>query len=74
MRFSPYLLKRLRVRTELRIEWVIRTYERPDARQLQADRRQRLWKYIPEAGRYLRIIVLADGKTILNAFFNRRFR
>ena len=74
MRFSPYLLNRLRIRTELRLEWVIRTYERPDARQTQADRRERLWKYIPEAGHYLRIIVLPDGKTILNAFFDRRFR
>jgi len=74
MRFSPYLLRRLRIRPEIQIEWVIRTYEKPDARHVQADRREQLWKYIPEAGHYLRVVVLPDGKTILNAFFDRRFQ
>jgi len=74
MRFSPYLLMRLRLRPEIQIEWVIRTYEQPDLRRVQADRREQLWKYIPEVGRYLRVIVLPDGKTILNAFFDRRFQ
>jgi hypothetical protein len=30
--------------------------------------------YIPEEGRYLRVILLADGRTVHNAFFDRRFR
>jgi len=32
------------------------------------------WAYIPEERRYLRVILLADGITVHNAFFDRRFR
>ena len=34
----------------------------------------RRWVYIPEEQRHLRVILLADGETVHNAFFDRRFR
>ena len=36
--------------------------------------RIRRWLYIPEAQRYLRVVLLADGETVHNAFLDRRFR
>jgi chorismate-pyruvate lyase len=42
---------------------------------MQADGRIRRWKQIPEAdGRWLRVVLLEDGETVHNAFFDRRFR
>jgi hypothetical protein len=40
----------------------------------RADGRIRRWARISEAdGRFLRVILLADGETVHNAFFDRRF-
>jgi len=42
--------------------------------QVQADGRIRRWALVPEAGnRYLRVILLADGETVHNAFFDRSY-
>jgi len=41
---------------------------------IQADGRIRRWASIPEMeGRYLRVVLLADGETVHNAFFDRSF-
>jgi hypothetical protein len=34
----------------------------------------RRWVYIEEARRFLRVVLLPDGETVHNAFFDRRFR
>jgi hypothetical protein len=42
---------------------------------VQADGRIRRWSAIPEAeGKFLRVVLLADGETVHNAFFDRRFK
>lgn len=41
---------------------------------VQGDGRIRKWKYINEAGKYLRVILLEDGETVHNAFFDRDFK
>jgi len=42
---------------------------------VQADGRIRRWARIAAMGnRYLRVVLLADGETVHNAFFDRRFR
>jgi len=50
----------------------------PIRRERQPDGRFRLWGAIRRQGeespRILRVIVLADGETVHNAFFDRRFR
>ncbi|HUT70155.1 MAG TPA: hypothetical protein VMW89_05720 [Desulfatiglandales bacterium] len=39
-----------------------------------ADGRIRKWAKILEAGKYLRVILLEDGETVHNAFFDRSYR
>jgi len=59
----------------IREEWIQSAVEQPDAKFIQADGRIRIWKKITEAeGRYLRVVLLADGETVHNAFIDRRFR
>lgn len=56
-------------------EWIEQTILNPDAEHIQHDGRIRRWKRIEDAGgRMLRIVLLEDGETIHNAFFDRRFK
>jgi hypothetical protein len=41
---------------------------------VQADGRIKKWSYIEEVDRYLRVILLEDGETVHNAFFDRSFK
>lgn len=55
-------------------EWIERAIRAPIREKVQADRRIQRWAQIPEAeNRYLRVVLLADGETVHNAFFDRRF-
>jgi hypothetical protein len=75
-RFTPYFERRvLRKRRYLTHEMCVRVVESPIARQWQPDgQRVRFWASVPElGGRYLRVITLADERTIHNAFPDRRF-
>jgi len=59
----------------IRDEWIEHVIDKPVRTQRQADGRIRLWAPIQEAdGRYPRVVLLADGETVHNAFFDRRFR
>jgi hypothetical protein len=46
----------------------------PIATQVQSDGRVRRWIWIDEARKFLRVVTLADGETVHNAFFDRDFR
>ena len=55
--------------------WIQRAVTAPLREVVQADGRIRRWAPIPERdGRYLRVVLLADGETVHNAFFDRGFR
>ena len=54
---------------EIRDEWVERVVANPQHTEIQEDGRVRHYGYIPEVGRWLRVI-LEDGK-LLNRFFDR---
>ena len=41
---------------------------------IQADGRIRRWGYVAELGKYIRVIIEADGRTLHNAFVDGRFR
>lgn len=59
-------------RAIIRLEWIQEVIEKPEKEQLQSDGRIRRWARIDEAGgKYLRVILLADGETIHNAFLDR---
>jgi hypothetical protein len=58
----------------IRIEWIQQVVEHPVKEVIQKDGRIRRWAPIQEMeGRYLRVILLSDGETVHNAFFDRRF-
>lgn len=60
-------------RVSIRDEWIVEAITRPIARAVQRDGRIRCWTYIEGAQRYLRVVLLSDGVTVHNAFFDRRF-
>ena len=56
-------------------EWIRHVVRFPETEQTQADGRIRRWAKIEEMeGRYLRVILLPDGETIHNAFFDRGYK
>ena len=56
------------------MSWIESVLENPEKEEIQADGRIKKWGYIHEEEKYLRVILLPDGKTIHNAFFDRRFK
>lgn len=62
-------------RAWIRDEWIQRVCSQPQSEVVQADGRIRRWAAISDAGgRYLRVILLPDGATVHNAFFDRDFK
>jgi hypothetical protein len=55
-------------------EWIKLTIENPLKVEMQSDGRLRKWARIPEIGKFLRVIILSDGETVHNAFFDRDFK
>jgi hypothetical protein len=65
----------LRKRPYIQIEWRERVIASPVSRVVQSDGRIRFWGLVPELdGRFLRVVTLADGETIDNAFPDRDFQ
>lgn len=66
-----------RKRAYLRDEWIEQTIADPARRNEQADGRIRFWRRVElETGEVymLRVVTLADGKTVHNAFFDRSYK
>ncbi len=62
-------------RAQIRDAWIIQTIHAPVHEEIQSDGRIRRWAKIEQAGgKYLRVVLLRDGETVHNAFFDRRFR
>ncbi|SFD36265.1 hypothetical protein SAMN05660831_01528 [Thiohalospira halophila DSM 15071] len=62
-------------RATIQWEWIERVVRDPVREVVQEDGRIRRWAPIAEAGdRYLRVILLDDGETVHNAFFDRSMR
>ena len=62
-------------RAVIQDEWIARAVRQPIRQFVQADGRIRRWVQVPEMeGRYLRVVLLADGETVHNAFFDRGFK
>ena len=61
-------------RAMIQEEWIQRVVQFPENERIQADGRIRRWAKIEEMeDRYLRVILLPDGETIHNAFFDRGY-
>ena len=62
-------------RSAIKHEWIQRVVKFTEKEHIQADGRIRRWGRVPEMGhRYLRVVLLEDGETVHNAFFDRGFR
>ncbi|OGA36008.1 MAG: hypothetical protein A3F75_01845 [Betaproteobacteria bacterium RIFCSPLOWO2_12_FULL_64_23] len=61
-------------RAIIRDEWIEKAVLAPIRESVQADGRIRRWVQVPEMeDRFLRVVILPDGETVHNAFFDRRF-
>ena len=77
MQFTEYFLhtRERPDRRDIKIEWIERVVVRPTNEMVQNDGRIRRWGRIAEAGgKYLRVVLLEDGETVHNAFFDRRYQ
>jgi hypothetical protein len=77
VQFTAYFLatRQRADRKVLDMSWIQRVVDHPTHRLVQADGRIRLWAPVAEnEGRYLRVVLLEDGLTVHNAFFDRGFK
>ena len=76
MKFTQYFLyvRQRPDRAKIKMEWIEDTINNPDCTEVQADGRIRKWKKIEEESKTLRVILLPDGETVHNAFFDRSFK
>lgn len=63
-----------RKRPYLQRRWCQEALEHPLRRENQPDDRIRHWIYVEHEDKYLRVVTLADGEPVHNAFFDRRFK
>ena len=61
-------------RAQIKIEQIKYVIEHPQKVVVQSDGRIRKWAKISEIDKYLRVILLEDGETVHNAFFDRSFK
>jgi len=64
----------LRKRPYLQRSWCEDAVEKPLRREVHPNGRIRHWIFVGQEQRYLRVVTLADGETVHNAFFDRRFK
>jgi len=76
MKFTKYFshIRQRPDRAKIRMEWIEETIKNPAYTELQSDGRVRKWKKIEEEDKFLRVILLSDGDTVHNAFFDRHFK
>ena len=76
MKFTRYFesMRERPDRRSIRDEWIAKVVMNPEREVTQQDGRIRRWGKIDElGGKYLRVILLADGETVHNAFFDRDY-
>jgi hypothetical protein len=74
MRTTRYFEEQvMRKRPYIQREWCERAIHDPEKREIQPDGRIRYYYFVPQIGKYLRVITLEDGETIHNAFPDRNY-
>ena len=76
MKYTQYFLytRQRHDRANIKDEWINFTINNPVQTEIQSDKRIKKWAKIEEEKKYLRVILLEDGETIHNAFFDRNFK
>jgi len=72
-RYFEYTRQRMDRRC-IKDEWIIEAIKNPVRQDVQKDGRIRKWFYINDEDKYLRVVLLEDGITVHNAFFDRSFK
>jgi len=54
-------------------KWIDQVVKCPSRTVVQSDGRIKKWGFIADVDRYLRVILLQDGETVHNAFFDRGY-
>ena len=74
MKYTQYFLytKKRPDRAIIKNEWIMQAIKSPICTKIQSDGRIRKWIKIED--KYLRVILLEDGETVHNAFFDRSFK
>jgi hypothetical protein len=55
-------------------EWILSAINDPEDQEIQTDGRIRRWTWVNELSNYLRVVLLEDGITVHNAFFDRDYK
>lgn len=75
MKTTNYFKNSVMVRRPyLKEEQLEQVINNPVRTEYQANGRIRYWAFIEELGKYLRVVTESDGKTVHNAFPDRRFK
>ncbi len=61
-------------RAKIKEGWILKAMNNPVKTEVQVDGRIKKWSYIEEERKYLRVVLLQDGETVHNAFFDRGFK
>jgi len=61
-------------RSRITDDWITQAIRNPVAEEIQSDGRIRRWTWIESEGKFLRVVLLEDGETVHNAFFDRGFQ
>ena len=72
-RYFQYMRKR-KDRAIIKEGWIEFVIKNPERQEIQSDGRIRKWARIEEMDKYLRVVLLEDGETVHNAFFDRSFK
>lgn len=60
-------------RSRITDDWIREAICNPVAEEIQSDGRIRRWTWVEIEGKFLRVVLLEDGETVHNAFFDRAF-
>jgi hypothetical protein len=76
IKFTNYFIytRQRQDRLDISIDWILHAIQCPVKTEVQSDGRFRKWGYISAVDKYLRVVLLEDGITVHNAFFDRSFR
>lgn len=76
MKITKYFdhIRRRPDRAMITEEWIEQVIRNPSRAAVQSDGKIRKWGLIKEMNRYLRVILLEDGETVHNAFFDRMYK
>jgi hypothetical protein len=75
MKTTDYFVNSVMARRPyLKQEWIEFTLSQAVHREVQPNGRVRCWAFIPELGKFLRVVTEPDGETVHNAFPDRGFK